>query len=554
VDIKLKVILFVLMSFGFVDAQTKRFIIKTKSVGGFSSGLSITGKKINLQALSLEVDREIDSVKKNIIAEDLGMLLLEGDEEEIKLMLKNHPLVSNFEQDIKWTIQETDDCDEGSNDPSSDDCSPWVEDVLGLTDINNSAIIDSPSSSSDIVVAVIDTGSKITHPYLQSALYLNNLEASGSPGVDDDGNGYVDDVHGYNFAENNSNVREYDTDHGSHVSGIVKTVRDKAIRAGYDSARKIKILPIKFISGSEGSTFGAVSAIQYAISRGAEILNVSWGSRGFSAYSKILYDALAVANNSDIFISAASGNSDCVFTNNNDNDPFFPSQFKLPSLMSVGSATALYRYGVYPRSIDSIAPSCFSNYGTESVDIYSVGSYQSPEGNLSGIWSLAGNESNSDLLTTKKGTSMAAPVVSGIAAVVKSINPLLSAADVKKLIIQTGVQSSSYNNVASSKISFGLSAFEAASSFSPQGVQIVNTNVDCLKAFDGFVCDSSGTSSASDGSNLSGTSGGGCGTIGPVDGEGPLSGNSVLLFTMIYFLFRLFRNRFKLNINRSLSV
>ncbi|TDL78983.1 S8 family serine peptidase [Peribacillus frigoritolerans] len=241
--------------------------------------------------------------------------------------------------------------------------------------------------STKVVVAVIDTGIDITHPDLKSRIFVNPNEVPRN-GIDDDGNGYIDDVNGWDFYNNDNTV--YDSpdvdDHGTHVAGTIAAQGDNGIGV-VGVAPLVKILPLKFLGTPEGngSVSDAVEAIYYAASMGVKISNNSWGGGN---YSTALYEA--IRDSGSLFVAAA-GNDGL----NNDYYSHYPSSYGLDNILSVAA-------------IDSWGNRAyFSNYGSYSVDVAAPGEdilSTIPEGGYAFY----------------NGTSMAAPHVTGTAALLYS--------------------------------------------------------------------------------------------------------------------------------------
>ena len=243
----------------------------------------------------------------------------------------------------------------------------------------------------NLVVAVIDSGVDFSHPDLSGRRWVNPGESGGGKetnNLDDDGNGFVDDVNGADFANNDGNPFD-DHSHGTHVSGtIAASVNDQGV---VGVAPNVKILALKFLDASNnGFTSDAIEALGYAKSKGAKISNNSWGG---GPYDQALYDAI---NNSGSLFVAAAGNDG----NNNDASPFYPASYNLPNILSV---TAVDNQGKLAS---------FSNYGATSVDISApgVGILSTWPGNTYG---------------TYDGTSQATPHATGAAALVASMEPTL---------------------------------------------------------------------------------------------------------------------------------
>lgn len=243
------------------------------------------------------------------------------------------------------------------------------------------------SSPQTPVVAVIDTGVDYTHEVFTStgAIWSNSDEVA-SNGIDDDGNGYIDDIRGWNFVSNSNNPMD-DENHGTHVAGIILGATQD-IFATTLTAAKVKIMPLKFLdSNGSGATSDAIEAIYYAINNGATIINASWGGGG---YSQSLMNAIVESYNAKVSFAAAAGNSSL----NNDASPTYPSNYDVPNLISVAAS----------GSTDSLAS--FSNYGASTVLLASPGV---------SILSTLPNDSYG----YASGTSMATPLVAGILALME---------------------------------------------------------------------------------------------------------------------------------------
>ncbi|HZG71903.1 MAG TPA: S8 family serine peptidase [Chondromyces sp.] len=203
-------------------------------------------------------------------------------------------------------------------------------------------------------VAVIDTGTDINHPDLAGKIWTNEEEKNGSPNVDDDGNGYVDDVNGWDFYNGDNTV--YDPadgdEHGTHVAGTIAAETNNG-EGVTGIAPNVKIMPLKFIGPEGGSTFDAIQAIQYAKSQGVKISNNSWGSYG-GYQGDLLSQAIA---DSGMLFAAAAGNE----SNNNDEMPSFPASYTNENILSVGAIDNQGRLAG------------FSNYGKNSVDVAAPG-------------------------------------------------------------------------------------------------------------------------------------------------------------------------------------
>ena len=241
---------------------------------------------------------------------------------------------------------------------------------------------DATTGSGSTVVAVIDTGVDYRHPDLTGNMWVNADEVPGN-GVDDDANGYIDDVHGYDFYNNDGNPLD-DHSHGTHVAGTIGAVGNNGTGiAGLNW--DVEIMALKFLGADgSGTTSDAIEAIRYATDNGAHISNNSWGGDPFS---QALYDAIRDARDVGHIFVAAAGNGNFIgFGLDNDATPFYPAGYELDNIVAVAATD--HR--------DDIA--IFSNYGATTVDLGAPGVSilsTTPNGNY-------GNNS---------GTSMAAPHV-----------------------------------------------------------------------------------------------------------------------------------------------
>ena len=280
------------------------------------------------------------------------------------------------------------------NDPGFSD--QWGLDNTGQTggalgaDINAVQAWDIQTGQREVVVAVIDTGADLDHEDLHHNIWKNTAEDwhDGNPGhngVDDDGNGRIDDYYGWDFA-NEDNMPDDDYGHGSHVCGIIGATGDNGI--GVTGVNwDVSIMPLKILdSKGNGTVADEIEAIEYAIENGAQIINASY--TGFS-YSYMEHEAIKDARNAGVLFVAAAGNKGTSC----DQTPAYPSSHGLANIVSVAATD--HR--------DALAS--FSNYGPLSVDVAAPGKR---------IMSTYGDNT----YRSANGTSMAAPYVSGLAALV----------------------------------------------------------------------------------------------------------------------------------------
>lgn len=277
-----------------------------------------------------------------------------------------------------------------------------VEGKAGI-DIDAARAWQIETGSKKVVVASIDTGVDYTIADLAENMWVNEAEKNGTPGVDDDGNGVVDDIHGFNAITGSGDPKD-DHGHGSHTSGTIGAKGNDG-KGVVGVAWDAQIMGVKFLSGSGGGTLAdAVKAIDYTTKMKVDMTSNSWGGGG---YSQALYDAIKRAQDAGILFIAAAGNSSA----NNDSDPEYPASYDLDNIISVAA-------------IDNAGEMAyFSCFGKTTVDVAAPGV---------NIYSTIPNGYDS-----WSGTSMATPHVTGVAVLLKSAFPELTAAEIKDRIIKT---------------------------------------------------------------------------------------------------------------------
>jgi subtilisin family serine protease len=257
-----------------------------------------------------------------------------------------------------------------------------------------------------VVVAVIDSGIDLNHPDLKSQLWVNTGEVAGNK-RDDDRDGFIDDIFGVNFLNNSGNVQD-DAGHGSHVSGIIAAAANNNT-GGVGLAPGSKIMALKVLDQyGNGSLNAAVNAIYYAVNHGAKVINASWT---MSMGSPSLQTAMAYAANRNVVVVTAAGNESV----NNDQVPSYPGSYRYTNVLTVGA-------------VDSAGHlASFSNYGPSSVDVAAPG--------VRIMSTTAGSYQSWD------GTSMASPYVAATAALIASLRPDYSAAQIVNQIKATAHRS-----------------------------------------------------------------------------------------------------------------
>ena len=288
-------------------------------------------------------------------------------------------------------------------------------------DIGATRAWDITTGSDDLVVAIIDTGVDISHEDLAANVWTNPNEIAGN-GNDDDGDGYVDDMHGWNFRDDKADVFVNASEdlHATHVAGTIGAVGNNGIGVA-GVAWHVKLMSLKFLGGSKGSgsTADAIKAIDYVLYQkrqgvNVRVINASWGGPGASM---ALHDKIQEAGDNGIVFVCSAGNDGA------DNDglsPDYPGAFAA-SLSNVISVAAI-------DSTDLLA--YFSNYGHAATTIAAPGQ---------AIWSTAPHNSAlpNGSYAQESGTSMASPHVAGVVALLLSIEPQLTPAQVKQRLIAT---------------------------------------------------------------------------------------------------------------------
>lgn len=276
-----------------------------------------------------------------------------------------------------------------------------------------------PGGSEDVIIAVIDTGVDYNHLDLRNNIWTNTAEIAGN-GKDDDGNGYIDDINGWNCVGDNNNPMD-DNGHGTHVAGIIAAENNKI--GGVGVAYNCKVMVLK--AGNSSGYFNnsdIAEAVQYAYMNGASVINMSFGG---SSISIAVEEALENAYNTSILVAAAGNDSAC---NNISCDKCDVKKVSYPAALP-------YVIGVMSVGYNGETVSTFSNYDHDpynsiEYEVYAVGEA------IPSTW--PGNR-----YATLNGTSMAAPTVAGIAALLRSVYPdrnTYSTKFIQSQIVNTGTE------------------------------------------------------------------------------------------------------------------
>ncbi len=337
--------------------------------------------------------------------------------------------------------------------PKTTGADPMVASQWGMMDIGARDV--GVVSGKEITVAVIDTGVDYTHEDLVGQMWRNPGESGADSqgrdksanGVDDDGNGYIDDIVGWDFASGDNKPFDLtvgifelllgggNPGHGTHCAGNVGagTNNGKGIMG---AGQNIKIMAIRFLSEKgQGTTADAITAVRYAVANKADVLSNSWGSEGEDpadgANNQALRDAITYAQQKGkLFIAAAgNGHQGVGYDNDSDAKPGFPASYPNENIVSVAAIDVANQLGA------------FSNWGATTVDIAAPGvkvfsttpgSYQDTVIDL--------RQFGIDIVATWDGTSMATPHVAGAAALYWSTHPDKTWSDVKKALLDSAVK------------------------------------------------------------------------------------------------------------------
>jgi len=292
-----------------------------------------------------------------------------------------------------------------------------IQGQVGIADadIDATEAWDTITDASNVVVAVIDTGTDWDHPDLAANIWSNPGEVVN--GQDDDGNGYVDDVRGWDFYSGDNNPDDSDG-HGSHTAGTVGAIGNNGTGVA-GVAWSCQIVPLRFLGPQGGFTSDAIAAVEYCTTMGIRVSNNSWGGGGFSS---ALNNAINASKSVGHVFVAAAGNDGF----NTDSIPHYPSSYNLDNIISVAATD----------NRDALAnePTWASNYGPNSVDI------GAPGVDIASTWSAGG-------YVWSGGTSMATPHVAGVAVLLLAQNPGWSYSQVIDRIYDTARPLASLNGL-----------------------------------------------------------------------------------------------------------
>jgi len=303
-----------------------------------------------------------------------------------------------------WGLNNT-----GSNEPDRNGGQSGTRGVAGA-DVDAEKSWSITRGSKKVVIAVIDTGIDYNHPDLKNNIWINEKEIAGN-GIDDDGNGYIDDIHGWNAQGKNGNPMDGNA-HGTHCAGTIGAEHNNGIGVA-GVMDDVTLMGVKFLSDEGSGTLAdAVEAIDYATKMNVDIMSNSWGGGG---YSKSLEDAIKAARNKGIVFVAAAGNDN----SNNDSRPSYPATYQVENVISVASHTAQ----------DTL--SSFSNFGKRTVHVAAPGS------------NILSTTPNSEYKVFS-GTSMATPHVSGVIGLLVAENGRIPVQELRERLMGTSTPAAAY--------------------------------------------------------------------------------------------------------------
>ena len=319
------------------------------------------------------------------------------------------PRVEWVEKDIRYHADQTF-TNDLPNDPSAN--TQWSLDKSQVFEALKLAATQTNQNTDPIIVAVVDTGVDLNHKDLKENIFINHNEIAAN-GIDDDKNGFLDDSQGFNFAarpgENDHNEEDPtsaqdDYQHGTHVAGIIGAVQNNGFGIS-GIAPNVKIMPLRWMIKGSGWGSDAIDAIHYAVKMGARVINASWGGIG---YSKALEEAVKDAEAKGVLFVVSAGNN----KTDNDTIPRHPANLRFTNVIAVANTD----------EFDELAKT--SNYGKSQVELAAPGENIYSTFLYNGFGKLS-------------GTSMSAAHVSGVAALLLSVNSKLTAQEIKKILVDT---------------------------------------------------------------------------------------------------------------------
>lgn len=358
----LSVVIGLLASIGEALSKPEDSYVEGEVLVTFKAGVELGGAKAALSRRSFQLDRHYERTSRQR-GRVSGLVRDGGTTQKLIEDLKQDPNVESVEPNYIRHVSSV-----------SSPTDPGFSQLWGLKNtgqtvngVGGTSGVDvkfleawklARDTSAEVVVAVIDTGLDITHPDLVGNLWTNPGEIAGNS-ADDDANGYIDDIHGFDFSSNTASMTD-SGDHGTHVCGTIGATGNNA--AGIIGVQyRAKILPLKASNNGDSlSTSAVIDAYEYAIAlkqRGVNIVAIN-ASFGGSSYSSTELAAIRSLGDAGIVLCAAAGNDGA----NNDSTASYPSNYDVPNVISVAAISQTNQLASY------------SNFGATSVDIAAPGS------------------------------------------------------------------------------------------------------------------------------------------------------------------------------------
>jgi subtilisin family serine protease len=401
---------------------SEQYLVQLNRQESFGASLSQIESILNKDSGS-----KLDYVQIKIISRKFNILSLIGNNISSKIkLLNNIPGVKAVEQNFQLALNKPVILKKEKK--SSKRLGLWgiknrkLKDSRGLVgrsdvDVSASEAWRLAQGSRDIIVGVIDTGVDYTHPSLKGRMWINQEEAKGKQGIDDDGNGHIDDIHGVDFTKDSTPSGNDNNGHGTHVAGTIAAASSPFGHAGI--APNAKIMALKFLdSKGKGDFKGLIKALDYVVKMNVSILNHSWGYYGKSEILRNIFEQL---DQNGILSIVAAGNHARSYNE----IAVYPAAFKYKTIISVAAIN------------HSGEPAFFSAWHPNKVHV------SAPGQDILSCWPRGGYR----LLS---GTSMAAPHVTGIAALVKGQNPTFDHSQIKERILKTASPLYTVENMTSS--------------------------------------------------------------------------------------------------------
>lgn len=353
------------------SALGQQFIVKLKDTQSLSKSVSILSEsqQLNVKEIHPEARLALVDIPDSVaVAKTMRAL---GEQVEYEYIVSNYKLRAFYTPD-----------------------DPKFAEQWALKKVKAGSAWNEQRGDRSIVIAVIDTGVDWKHEDLKDRIWVNPKEIAGN-GQDDDGDGYIDDVRGWDFfdkdADPNDDVGSANPGHGTHCAGIIAATGDNGLGIS-GLAPKVTIMPIRFLGADgSGSLLDGIKAIDYAIAHGAHIISASWGAPVSREQARPLIEAIERAEAKGILFIAAAANDG----QSNDKREVYPANAGLANVISVAAS-----------DVNDTKPR-WSNYGRATVDL------ASPGANI--LSTIPG-----DKYRQLSGTSMATPLTAGAAGLLLS--------------------------------------------------------------------------------------------------------------------------------------